>query len=239
MGKIRVAIWNEFRHEKQEDFVREIYPEGLHAKLKEELEKLTDDFEISLYCLDDTPDHGLTDEVLKNTDVLVWWGHMYHHEVKDEVVERVYRYVNNGMGFIALHSAHASKPASRLWGTNGALGWRDFAKTIVWNVNPTHPIAKGLPEHFVLEQEEIYCEYFNVPKPDDLIFINWYDGGQIFRSGMTFTRGLGKMFYFQPGHEAFKSYYDPNVILVIKNAIEWAAPVRRESVDCRYIENIV
>jgi trehalose utilization protein len=150
---------------------------------------------------------------------------MYHGEVTDEEAYRVYKHVLNGMGFIPLHSAHRSKPFYTLMGTECTLRWRDWAEHCrIWNVNPTHPIAKDIPMDFELEHEEMYGEYFNIPKPDDLIFVTWYAGGEIFRGGCTFTRGNGKIFYFHPGHEDCPSYHNPTIIKIIKNAIYWAAP---------------
>lgn len=138
-----------------------------------------------------------------------------------------------GMGFIPLHSAHPSKPMKALLGTSGSLKWREGDFCRVWNTNPTHPIAQGIPESFELEEEEMYGEFFDIPKPDDVVFLSWYRGGEVFRSGCTWQRGYGKIFYFQPGHETNPSYHNPYVLKVIENAVRWAAPVMwRENLEC-------
>ena len=222
---IRVTLWNEFYHEKTEDDVKELYPDGLHAKIKEELEKMAPgEYDIKLADLE-MPEHGLSEEVLNNTDVLVWWGHCVHDKVDDAIVTKVVDHVHRGMGFIALHSSHLSKPFVKLMGTPCTLRWRcEDEKGRVWKVDRTHPITKGIPDSFELKAEEMYGEPFLVPKPDDLLFVTWFEGGEIFRSGCTYTRGNGKIFYFQPGHETCPSYYNEHVIRVIKNAIDWANP---------------
>ncbi len=221
---IRVTIWNEFWHEKTDEKVRSIYPDGIHMCLKQQLS--CDDFQITTATLEQDEEHGLSQELLNNTDVLLWWGHCRHGAVKDEIVDRVVRRVHEGMGFVPLHSAHGSKPFGKLMGTPCNLLWRYLPDECahIWTVAPSHPIAQGIPMEFKLDNEEMYGEYFNIPKPDDLIFITWYKGGNVFRGGCTFTRGAGKIFYFHPGHETCRSFYNPNVIAVIKNGIRWAAP---------------
>ena len=221
---INVTIWNEFRHEKTSNVVKSIYPNGLHACIKEFLYK-EKDMNVTLCSLDE-PEQGLSDELLNRTDVLIWWGHMCHGEVSDTLVEKIKARVLLGMGFIPLHSAHHSKPFKAILGTTGNLTWGREQTAIVWNLCPTHPIAKGIPSYFTL-CEELYAEPFFIPKPDDLIFGTWYEDGNIFRGGATFTRGLGKIFYFHPGHEDCRSFFDPNVQRIINNAIRWCAPVKR------------
>ncbi len=149
---------------------------------------------------------------------------MAHKLVSDEIVEKVRSRVYDGMGFIALHSAHHSKPFKAILGTTGNLTWGRNQKVIVWNVNPTHPIAQGIPSHFELF-EEMYGEPFFIPKPDDLIFNTWYADGNLFRGGATFTRGLGKIFYFHPGHEECESFKNEYVQRIIKNAVKWCTPI--------------
>jgi trehalose utilization protein len=186
---LKVTIYNEGVHEKKEAAIAEIYPEGIHGQLKK---VLSDEFDVTTYTLETV--NEITTEVLNNTDVLLWWGHMAHSEVKDELVERVKnRVYNDGMGFLPIHSAHHSKPFRAILGTTGNLAWGRDQKAIVWNLNPTHPIAAGIPQHFELF-EELYAEPFFIPKPDDLIFGTWYEDGNIFRGGCTLTRGLGKIF---------------------------------------------
>ncbi len=241
MNKIKVTIWNEFRHEKTEDEVKALYPEGIHAFIAKNFAVDAPEFEVTLACLDDY-ECGLTDEVLQNTDVLMWWGHMFHGDVPDhivdKVVDRVFRF---GMGFIALHSAHISKPFQRLVGTNGHLSWGENQQELMWNVMPSHPIASGIPEHFELECEEMYGEPFHIPQPDELVFISWYKHGNVFRGGCCFNRGLGKVFYFQPGHETCRSFYDPNVRKILVNAVRWAAPcdIIIPTPNCGFREKII
>ena len=224
MKKIRVTIWNEFRHEKKKPEVAALYPDGLHAKIAEFLGEC-DDIETTLAALDD-PNQGLPDVVLDNTDVLIWWGHVAHNEVNDELVEKIRTRVYTGkMGFIALHSAHASKPFKLLLGTACRLKWRENdEKERVWVIEPSHPIARNLPEYIEFEQEETYGERFEIPAPDELVFISWFAGGEVFRSGCCYNRGLGKIFYFRPGHEEYPTYYRDDVTQILVNAIEWAAP---------------
>jgi trehalose utilization protein len=220
---IRVTIWNEFIHERRNDKVAAIYPEGIHAALAKGL--AADDLEIRTAVLDE-PEHGLTEKVLDETDVLIWWGHIAHDQVADEVVERVHARVLDGMGLIVLHSGHASKIFSRLMGTQtGRLKWREAdEKERLWVVDPSHPIAEGIGEYIELEREEMYGEHFDVPLPDELVFVSWFEGGEVFRSGITYRRARGKIFYFRPGHETYPTYHNPQVLRVIGNAIRWAAP---------------
>ena len=220
---INVTIWNEYRHEKSDENVAKLYPNGLHAAIGEFLSK-NDDMKITLAALDD-PDQGLPDEVLNKTDVRLWWGHMNHGEVKDDLVERIRQRVYvGGMGFIALHSAHHSKPFRAIVGTTGNLLWGDNQKEIIWNIMPSHPIAAGIPAHFELPEEELYAEPFQIPQPDAHIFEGWYEHGYVFRTGCTFLRGAGRVFYFQPGHETCPSFYDANVQRRITHGVRWAAP---------------
>ena len=221
--KLNVVVWNEFRHEKTNDVVKAIYPDGLHAVIKSFLDT-NEDMEVTLAALDD-PEQGLSDELLEKTDVLLWWGHMAHGEVDDELVKKIQTRVYLGnMGFIALHSGHHSKPFKAIVGTNGNLSWGRDQKEIMWTIMPQHPIAAGIPDHFLIEQEELYCEPFYIPQPDALVFGAWYEDGYIFRTGACFLRGAGKVFYFQPGHETCRSFYNPYVQKIITNAVYWAAP---------------
>jgi trehalose utilization protein len=218
---IRVTIWNEGRHEKSNEAVRKVYPEGMHQAIAKGIAPLGE-FAIRTATLDE-PEHGLPEEVLANTDVLTWWGHMAHKDVKDEVAARVQKHVQNGMGLIVLHSGHVSKPFLRLMGTTGALKWREAReKERIWVLEPSHPIAEGLPEQFVLPEEEMYGERFDIPTPDELVMISWFQGGDVFRSGCCWRRGHGRVFYFRPGHETHPTYYDANVLRVIANACRWA-----------------
>ncbi len=221
--KLNVVIWNEYRHEKLDEVCASIYPDGIHGCIKNFL-KPDESLNITLAALDDA-DQGIPQELLEKTDVLLWWGHMAHHEVSDELVERIRQRVYAGkMGLIVLHSGHHSKVFRSIVGTTGNLSWGRDQKEIIWNLMPSHPIAAGIPDHFIIEEEELYCEPFYIPQPDALVFGGWYEDGYIFRSGCCFTRGLGKIFYFQPGHEYCRSFYNPYVQRIIKNAVDWVKP---------------
>jgi trehalose utilization protein len=220
----RVTVWNEYRHEKLDEAISKVYPEGIHGAIAQALRE-GEEFIVRTATLDE-PEHGLTQEVLDSTDVLLWWGHMAHQEVNDEIVERVQKRVLCGMGLIVLHSGHHSKIFRKLMGTSCNLKWREAdEKERIWVIEPGHPIAEGLDEYFELEKEEMYGERFDIPEPDTLVFVGWFQGGEVFRSGCCYHRGHGKVFYFQPGHESYPIYYNPNVVKVIRNAAKWAKPV--------------
>ena len=222
---IRVTVWNEFYHEKVNERVAAVYPNGIHRAIADFLDK-DDEITVRLASLEEQ-ECGLSEEILNDTDVLIWWAHIQHDKVPDEIADRVKNHVLKGMGFIPLHSAHFCKPFGMLMGTSCTLKWRDDDRERVWCVNPGHPIAEGIPEFFELDHEEMYGEPFDIPKPDDLIFIGWFKGGEVFRTGCAFERGYGKIFYFQPGHEEYPTYYNTYVQRIIKNAVHWAAPRNR------------
>ena len=218
---IRVTVWGEFRHEKKNPKVAALYPQGMHETIADFLRPHTD-FTVRTAWLDQ-PEHGLTDAVLAATDVLIWWGHMAHHDVHDDVVAKVKTRVLEGMGLIVLHSAHFSKIFKILLGTTCSLKWREATdKERLWNINPAHPITQGIGEYFEIPAEEMYGEPFGIPEPDQLIFISWFTGGEVFRSGATWQRGNGRIFYFRPGHETYPTYHHPQVQRVITNAVRWA-----------------
>lgn len=222
----RVTVWNEYRHEQTDAKVREVYPEGIHGQLANFLKEAG--MEVKTATLEQ-PEHGLTEEVLKDTDVLIWWGHVAHQEVSDEIVDRVHRHVLRGMGLIVLHSAHMSKIFMKLMGTSCDLKWREAnERERLWVMDPSHPIAEGIGEYIELEQEEMYGAHFDVPAPEELIFVGWFEGGNVFPSGSTYRRGNGKIFYFQPGHETHPTYYHPDIQKVIINGVRWCAPVKRD-----------
>ncbi len=221
-ANIRVTVWNEYRHELHMPEVAKIYPDGMHATIAAALSQAG--LTVRTATLDQA-EHGLTDEVLDNTDVLIWWGHAAHGEVKDEIVARVQKRVLNGMGLIALHSAHYSKIFRALMGTTCNLKWREENDhERLWVVAPGHPITEGIGEYIELEHEEMYGEFFDIPQPETLVFVSWFSGGEIFRSGCCYTRGQGKIFYFRPGHETIPTYHNTQVQRVIANAVHWAAP---------------
>jgi trehalose utilization protein len=219
---LRVTVWNEFRHEKTHEAVKKVYPAGLHAPIAEHLR--AQGMAVRTATLDE-PEHGLAEAALDETDVLTWWGHMAHADVRDEVVTRVHDRVLDGMGLVVLHSGHFSKIFQRLMGTTCNLIWRDAGeRERIWVVEPGHPVAAGLGTHFEIPVEEMYGERFDVPAPDALVFVSWFQGGEVFRSGCCYQRGKGKIFYFRPGHETFPTYYQKEVLQVIANAVRWAAP---------------
>lgn len=218
---IRVTVWNEYLHEPSEPAIAAVYPDGIHNAIADFL-KTDEELQVRTATLNE-PEHGLTQEVLDSTDVLIWWGHMGHNLVSDEIVDRVYNRVLDGMGLICLHSAHGSKIFGRITGTRCSLRWREINENErIWTIDPTHPIAAGIPDYFELEKEEMYGERFDIPAPDELIFLGWFRGGEVFRSGITYRRGFGKIFYFQPGHESYGNFYNPWVQKIIHNAVYWA-----------------
>lgn len=222
-GPLRVTVWNEFRHERSNPAVAAVYPGGIHAALAGPLQAAG--HAVRTATLDE-PEHGLGGDVLAGTDVLLWWGHKAHAEVRDAVVDRVIARVLGGMGFVALHSAHFSKPFKRLMGTSCDLKWRVAdEREHLWVVAPGHPIVAGLPERIDLAEEEMYGEHFDIPVPDELVLVSWFQGGEVFRSGCCFRRGRGRIFYFRPGHETYPTYHQPQIQQLIGNAVRWAAPV--------------
>ncbi|RLE98147.1 MAG: trehalose utilization protein ThuA, partial [Thermoprotei archaeon] len=224
--KLRVLVWNEYIVEKENPEVAEVYSEGIHVTIAEFLEKAG--FEVTTATLSD-PEQGFSKEVLDKTDVIVMWSHIANEKLEDSIVERVYeKIVRDGLGFIVLHSAKNSKVFRKLMGTSCKVKWREAGeKERIWVVAPWHPIAEGIGDYFDLEHTEMYGEPFDIPPPDELVFISWFQGGEVFRSGCCFYRGKGKIFYFKPGHETYPIYYDKNVQKVLVNAVKWAAPVKR------------
>ena len=222
MRPINVTIWNEYLHEVKEPEIGKVYPTGIHGALAEGLAVNTD-FVIRTATLAE-PSHGLTDDVLATTDVMIWWGHMGHHLVDDAIVEKVQQQVLSGMGLIVLHSGHFSKIFRRLMGTNCSLTWREAnEKERLWVVEPSHPVMRGMPPYFEIEAEEMYGERFDVPTPDKLLMVSWFQGGEVFRSCATWQRGHGQVVYFRPGHEEYPTYRNEHVLRVITNACRWAA----------------
>lgn len=260
---IKVTVWNEHIQERTDDPTLEIFKEwhvdseekkaelaekackiranhngiGIHDTLKRLIEK-DEELEVRHIGLLEMEECGLTEEVLDDTDVLVWWSHVAQEQVPDEIANRVREHVLKGMGVIFLHSAHMCKPMRFLLGTSGTLRWREGDFCRVWNSCPSHPIAEGIPASFELEEEEMYGEFFDIPQPDDQVFISWFRGGEVFRSGCTWTRGLGRIFYFQPGHETNPSYLNPYVQKIIQNAVKWTAGngTRRDKLECIHAE---
>jgi trehalose utilization protein len=218
---IRTVVWGENVHEQKNKVVAGIYPGGMHTCIASALNTV-EGIEATCATLQE-PEHGLSAERLAQTDVLIWWGHAAHGDVSDAVVERVAEAVWSGMGMIFLHSAHFSKPFKKLMGTACNLTWREAGeRERLWVTSRNHPITRDLPDHFELENEEMYGEPFGVPEPLETVFISWFQGGEVFRSGLTYKRGAGNVFYFRPGHETYPTYHDANVQTVIRNAVQWA-----------------
>jgi trehalose utilization protein len=223
VSPLRVVVWGENVHEQKDAAVQAVYPQGMHHAIATGLRELLPAAQIETATLQD-PEHGLTTARLAATDVLTWWGHRAHAEVSDEVVERIYRRVHEGMGLIVLHSGHFSKIFIRLMGTKCSLTWRVAGeRERLWVCDPAHPIARGIDRYFDLAHEEMYGEPFDIPAPEEQVFISWFEGGEVFRSGNCWRRGQGRIFYFRPGHEIYPTYFDPNVRRVIANAIAWSA----------------
>jgi trehalose utilization protein len=221
--RVRVTVWNEHRQERDDPRVAAVYPAGIHAAIADGLRVSADELEVRTATLDEV-EHGLSDAVLGTTDVLTWWGHAAHEEVSDEVVERVHARVLDGMGLVVLHSGHFSRIFKRLMGTSCDLKWReDGRRERLWVVDPSHPIAAGLGETFVIPEEEMYGEHFDIPAPEELVLVSWFEGGEVFRSGCTWRRGRGRVVYLRPGHETHPTYFDANVRRLIANAVHWAA----------------
>lgn len=231
---VRVIVWNEYRHERARPEVRAIYPHGIHIAIAEGLQE-RGNVDVHIATLDE-PAHGLRPDVLDASDVLIWWGHCAQHEVSDEVAAQVHQRVLEGMGLIVLHAAICSKVCRALLGTSGTHTWREAGeKERLWNVAPTHAITHGVGAYFELAQTEMYGEYFDIPAPDDLVFISWFAGGEVLRSGCCWQRGYGRIFYFAPGHETYPIYYDKNVRTVLWNAVQWARPRVRSSLRSRQV----
>jgi trehalose utilization protein len=218
---VKVTVWNEFHHERNHPAVQAVYPDGIHKTIERFL--IRDGNLVVRTATMDEPDNGLPQDVLDDTDTLVWWGHVHHDKVADETVERVWKRVMAGMGLVVLHSAHFSRIFKRLMGTTCNLKWRDGARERVWVVEPGHPVAEGLPECFDIPETEMYGERFDIPAPDELVLLSVYKTGEVFRSGCAWNRGRGKVFYFAPGHETNPIYHMPEVQTIITNAVKWAA----------------
>lgn len=229
MAPLKVTIWNEYLHELEHEVVGRIYPEGIHGALKAAVLERHPDAQVRTATLRQ-PDHGLSDALLADTDVLFWWGHKAHAEVSDAWVAKVHEAVLQGMGLVVLHSGHFSKPFKRVLGSHASLLWREAdEKERLWNLQPSHPILEGIPAYFELEQEEMYGERFDIPTPDELLMISWFQGGEVFRSLCTWRRGHGQVVYFRPGHETFPTYHHPMVRRIVANTASWAR--RRVTID--------
>lgn len=222
---LSVTIWNENVHETlgKPASIASDYPQGIHGAIAGGLRKhLNGDSVIRTATLQE-PEHGLTADVLEATDVLLWWGHKAHDDVADEIVERVHQRVLAGMGLIVLHSGHFAKIFKRLMGTTCSLKWRnDGERELVWTVAPSHEIARGIPHPIVIPRQEMYGEFFDIPMPDEVVFMSSFEGGEVFRSGVTYQRGAGRVFYFSPGDQDYPVYNQDEIQRVLANAVRWA-----------------
>jgi trehalose utilization protein len=224
---LRVLVWNENIHETRGDErVLAHYPDGMHTVIADALRRdLGAEAEVGTATLQE-PEHGLSQDVVDRTDVLLWWGHAGHDLVEDAVVDRVHRAVLAGMGIVVLHSGHYSKIFTRLMGTTCALKWRnDGERELVWTVAPRHPITAGVPHPINIPEHEMYGEFFDIPVPEETVFLSTFEGGEVFRSGVTYTRGRGRVFYFSPGDQEYPVYHHTDVQRVLANGVRWAAPV--------------
>ena len=221
---MHVHVWAEDRPlPEAEETMRKICPSGVEGQMAAFLGRQPD-MTVTTSTLQD-PEQGFDRKILDRTDVLVYWSHKHWQEVEDVHVDYLQKRVLEGMGLVVLHSAHASKLFSRLMGTRTqSLRWRENDEwQRYWIVNPGHPIAEGLEgEYFEVPMDETYGEYFEIPQPEAQVFITQSQGGEIFRSGSCWTRGLGRIFYFQGGHETYPVYMQSQVQLILTNAVRWA-----------------
>ena len=221
---MRVHIWAEDRPlPEAAEQMRSLYPKGVEGAIADclrEMEGVT----VTTSTMQG-PMQGFDREILNRTDVLVYWSHKHWREVAEAHVDYLQNRVLEGMGLIVLHSAHASKLFARLMGTRTqSLRWRENDELQrYWIVSPAHPIAQGLSgEFFEIPMDETYGEYFEIPQPQEQVFLTWAPGGELFRSGCCWTRGLGRIFYFQGGHETYPVYLQREVGTVLTNAVRWA-----------------
>jgi trehalose utilization protein len=217
-GKIRVLVWSEHTAPK------EMYPHDINGAVADGLRQEPNAFDVRTAELVD-PGQGVPEEVLAQTDVLAWWGHILHRSVRDETVDRIERHVKErGMGFLALHSSHMAKPFCRLIGDDGRIGGvkHEAGPEEIKVLAPDHPIAAGISD-FSIDPEEMYDEEFGCGKPDTVVFHSTFPGGHEFRSGCAYTVGVGRVFYFRPGHEENPTYYRDDVRQVLRNAAKWVA----------------
>jgi trehalose utilization protein len=242
---VRALVWDE----NPPHAPKAIYPDSINGAVAEGLRKFGEGrIEARTANLDDH-EQGITEAALAVTDVLLWWGHARHGLVNEQTVALVAdRVRNQGMGFVALHSAHYSKTFQAVVGGPGHLkgGWREMdppEPEEIYVTAPWHPIAKGVTD-FRLEHEEYYGAPFDVPPPLVMVFQSRFPyDGRSFPTGLCWTvgkgidpdftcgpgqgigqgEGIGRVFYFRPGHETIPTYYDERVQRIITNAVMWCA----------------
>jgi trehalose utilization protein len=215
--KIRVLLWSE------QTEPRNIYPNGISGALADYLNKQSE-FEAKTATLDD-PDNGVSESVLGQTDVVIWFGHKKHAQVPDVAVDRIDKHVKErGMGFIALHSSHYSKALKKL--LNAAGSWSSYVNhgkpEQMWIVLPGHPIAEGVTD-FTIPQTEIYTEPFAVPEPESVVVEGTWESGHRGREVMTWSLGKGRLVYIRAGHEEYPIYFMPQMQKLVANSAKWAA----------------
>ncbi len=238
---LRVTVWDE-----NKPHIEEYYPAGIRGAVADAIKG--DGVEVTIAHLDE-PDQGISEDLLENTDVLVWWGHARHGEVDDELAAKIKQRVHHGgMGLVVLHSGHYSKPFRATLDCTGHLkgGWRESDDTEEITVcAPWHPIAEGV-SNFTLEAEEMYGGPFGTPPVEVLIFQSFFPkGGEVFPCGAVWTvgdgvdldftsgpgngvgqgKGIGRVFYFRPGHETYPTYFHSEVKTIIRNGVLWTGKV--------------
>jgi trehalose utilization protein len=166
-GKRKVVVWSEGTANVDEAS-KKVYPKDINTAIAEGLKPLEDKGWQVLTATLDAPDQGLSDALLNSTDVLIWWGHKRHGDVKEELVRKIEKRVKeDGMGFIATHSSHFAKPYKRLMGT--ACSWKEYVcdgtSVEITVKEPLHPICAGVKD-FKLPLIERYGEPFAVPTPE-------------------------------------------------------------------------
>jgi trehalose utilization protein len=225
-GMRTVVVWSEGTAPKN------VYPNDINAAIAEGLKKSLTGWDVVVANLSDA-DQGLPDGLLAKCDVLIWWGHKKHKDVKDELVGKIVKRVKDeGMGFIALHSSHFAKPNKALMGTPCSWGaYKGDSTTCTVKVKDArHPIAEGLPAEFTFKHEERYSDPYAVPPPKSLVFGGFHKvkDGSVDNAamGLAWDIGKAKFFYFQPGHETNPVFLDPNVQKLMANAVKWAAPAK-------------
>ena len=275
--RIQVVVWDE-QQEKQ----KRAYPNYLGNHIASHLQK-NESLDVLSVNLND-PGQGLSDEVLENCEVMVWWGHVRHTEISLETSKKLIRRVKEGkLNLIFLHSAHWANPfieamnevvRHRVENKYAALGNKveieyayipdsnrftvpplgsivkpsiyerkfphgnvkvrvdmpscvfpfyrpDGKPSTLITLKPKHPIAQGIPSSFTIPETEMYDEPFHIPEPDEVIFEERWDAGEWFRSGALWQIGEGKVFYFRPGHELYKVFYEPLPLKIVENAVLW------------------
>jgi len=220
-----VVVWSEGTAPKN------VYPNDINTAIAEGFRASAQmkDWDVVVANLSD-PDQGLPDALLNKADVLIWWGHKKHGDVKDALVDKIEKRVKeDGMGFIALHSAHFAKPNKRLMGApcTFAAYKGDNKETVVKVAMPDHAIVKGVATEFTIENHERYSDPYAVPTTSEKPFggIHIHKDGTREESiqGYCWNVGKARYFYFQAGHETNPIYFNPEIRKIMANAVLWAS----------------